>query len=172
MKKVSGTLALLSSALLLAVGSAGTAQADVPLDGYYNTMTNLNSGMCASVGNNSTSPGAGLIQYPCDSKANKQFLATGAGTDAYFFHIRSDGQCLSPSGPGEHTQVVQLSCSNTDAQVWITTSLGNDSYQLKNRATGFCLTAAWGMTNSGQPLDQSTCGAFQGQAWRFTAVRS
>ncbi|MDJ0343916.1 RICIN domain-containing protein [Streptomyces sp. H10-C2] len=165
-------MAALSSAALLSLGAATSAHADGPDNGYYNKMTNLNSGMCAAVGNNSTSPGAGLIQFPCDNKYNKQFAAGWAGSNAYFLRIRSDNQCVTVQSWAEHALVVQSYCANSDAQVWVAESLGNDSYRLRNRASGLCLTAAWGMTNSGQPLDQSTCGGFNGQAWRFSAMHN
>lgn len=171
-RHVTRVLAALSSAALLSLGAANSAQADSPDNGFFNKLTNLNSGMCAAVGNNSTQPGAGLIQFPCDNKYNKQFSSGWAGTSAYFLRVRSTGQCVTPQGPANHALVVQSYCSNNDAQVWVAESLGNDSYRLRNRSSGLCLTAAWGMTNSGQPLDQSTCGGFNGQAWRFSAMHN
>ncbi|MFD0314700.1 RICIN domain-containing protein [Streptomyces flavalbus] len=170
MKKSIGAAGAVLSALALAAGMATPAAADTPANGQYNNMRVLHTGMCAAVGNNSTKVGAGLIQYPCDSKYNKQFYAQWAGTNAYFLRIRSTGMCVSPQTGADHALVVQLPCANVDSQVWVAEPVGTDSYTLRNRSTGFCMGVAWGTTNSGQPLDQSTCGSFNGQTWRFTAV--
>ncbi|MEU9132310.1 RICIN domain-containing protein [Kitasatospora sp. NPDC048540] len=169
MKKPTALLAAFSCAALMSLGAASVAHADTPANGSGNTIKNLNSGLCAAVGDNSKSNGAGLIQYKCDTKANKQFTSTWAGTDSYFFKVTSSGKCIQPQGTAEHALVVQQTCSNSDLQVWTAVFLGNDSYQLRNRASGLCLGAGWGATNSGQPLDQAVCGAFPGQSWRFTA---
>ncbi|MEV8536240.1 RICIN domain-containing protein [Streptomyces sp. NPDC051211] len=167
MKKSVGAAGALFCSVALAVGLATPAAADNPSNGRYNTIRATHTGMCAAVGNNSTSAGAGLIQFPCDYKYNKQFLAQGAGTDAYFLRVRSTNMCVTPQSGAEHAILVQAPCVNVDSQVWVAEYAGSDSWRLRNRATGFCMGVAWGTTNSGQPLDQSTCGAFNGQTWRF-----
>lgn len=157
----------------------GTAVADAPTPGYTfsNWMTSLHTGMCAAVGDNSTRDGMHLIQYRCDGKDNKRFHLLPAGTDKYFMKVKSSlglayHLCLAPkdNSRAEHALVVQTRCANTDFQVWETISLGNDSYRVRNYATGLCMTVAWDMRNSGQPLDQASCGAFAAQAWRFTRI--
>ncbi|QES49545.1 hypothetical protein DEJ50_18785 [Streptomyces venezuelae] len=171
MKKSVGAAGALLSSLALAVGLATPAAADNPSNGRYNNVRAMHTGMCAAVGNNSTSPGAGLIQFPCDRKYNKQFVGQGAGTDAYFLRVRSTNMCITPQTGADHAVLVQAPCVNMDSQVWVATYAGNDSWQLRNRATGFCMGVAWGAGNSGQPLDQSSCGAFDGQSWRFTVAQ-
>jgi hypothetical protein len=157
----------------------GTAAADAPTLGYTfsNTLTSLNSGLCAAVGNNSTSPGMHLIQYKCDGKDNKRFHLLSAGTNKFFMKVKSSlGRtshlCVAPRGSStaEHAVLEQIQCANTDFQVWEAISLGNDSYRLRNFGSGLCMTVAWDQTYSGQPLDQASCGAFVAQAWRFTRV--
>ncbi|WNF30205.1 RICIN domain-containing protein [Streptomyces sp. C11-1] len=170
MKKSIGAAGAVFSALALAVGMATPAAADSPSNGRWNNMRALHTGMCAAVGNNSTKVGAGLIQYRCDYKSNKEFYAQGAGTNAYFLRIRSTNMCVTPQTGADHALLVQSPCANVDSQVWVAEYAGNDSWKMRNRATGFCMGVAWGTTNSGQPLDQSSCGAFDGQTWRFTAV--
>jgi len=167
------------AAVVTAAVLPGTASAAAPTPGYTfsNTMTTLHTGMCAAVGNNSTSAGMHLIQYRCDGKDNKRFHLLPAGTDKYFIKVKSSlglssHLCLAPKDDSraQHALVVQSRCANSDFQVWETVSLGNDSYRVRNYATGLCMTVAWDMRNSGQPLDQASCGAFSAQAWRFTRV--
>ncbi|WP_179118030.1 RICIN domain-containing protein [Saccharothrix sp. ALI-22-I] len=56
--------------------------------------------------------------------------------------------------------ITQDYCRALDTPVWITEPSGVNTYRLRNRASNLCLTVAWGRTNSGQPLDQTTCGTF------------
>ncbi|MEJ8641896.1 RICIN domain-containing protein [Streptomyces sp. MS1.HAVA.3] len=168
MRKPAGVLCALLSSFVLALGLASPAAADSPGNGQWNRMIADHTGMCAAVGNNSTRPGAGLIQYPCDKKPNKQFVAQGAGTNAYFLRIKSTSMCVTPVDGSDHSLIVQALCNHsTDQQVWVAEYAGSNLYRMRNRATGLCMGVAWGTTNSGQPLDQSICGAVGGQNWRF-----
>jgi hypothetical protein len=172
-RKLAKIVSMVAGVAALALALAVPAVADSPGNNYYNKMVATHTGMCAAVGNNSTSAGAGLIQYRCDNKGNKQFLGQGAGTNAYFLRILSTKMCVTPREHvlADHTEIVQMPCTNTDTQVWNAEFAGQDLYRLRNRASGLCLTVAWGMTNSGQPLDQTTCGTFgNAQVWRFVKV--
>ncbi|MEU9305225.1 RICIN domain-containing protein [Streptomyces sp. NPDC048269] len=166
-KKLTGAIAALTGSVLLTLGSPGIAEAAAPDASYYNRLVTLNTGMCAAVGGNSTSVGAGFIQFPCDGKYNKQFHSQWAGTNAYFLKVRSTNLCMTPESTAEHAVIRQQYCANSDLQVWVTEYMGNDNYRLRNRATGFCMGPGWGMTWSGQPLEQAACGTFAGQDWRF-----
>lgn len=150
------------------LGTATTAHADVPNNGAWNRMVNLNSGMCVAVGNDSRAAGAGLIQFRCDGKYNKRFKAIPAGGNLYSLQIRSTGMCVVPQTGADHAILVQQHCMHAYAGIWAIEYLGGDSYQLRNATTGMCMGVAWGMIYSGQPLDQTTCGALNGQAWGFT----
>jgi hypothetical protein len=168
MKRLIGVLAALSGVLLASLTMATPANAARPDNGAWNAMTNLNSGRCAAVGNDSRSPGAGLIHYKCDGKYNKRFKALPAGGNLYFLQIRSTGMCVAPQTGADHAVLIQNWCDYSGfAKVWAIEYLGNDSYRLRNQSTGLCMGVAWGVTFSGQPLDQTTCDAFPGQAWRF-----
>ncbi|MDB1088564.1 RICIN domain-containing protein [Streptomyces sp. ACA25] len=159
-KKLTGLVAALSAVLFM-LGTATPANA-VPPSAAWQQIVTLQTGMCATAGGNGE-----LIQYRCDNKRNKQFSSAWAGTDAYFLRVYSSFQCVAPSSAAEYANIVQVTCSNTDLQVWEAEFQGNDSYRLRNRATGMCLTVAWDVTASGQPLNQSRCGAFAAQTWRF-----
>ncbi|HVK24037.1 MAG TPA: RICIN domain-containing protein [Actinokineospora sp.] len=113
-----------------------------------------------------------LIQYKCDYKDNKRFAFKWAGTDAYSLIVKSTNMCVTPRAhsTADHAVITQDYCRGLDTQVWITEPIGPSTYRLRNRASGLCLTVAWGSTASGQPLDQSTCGAFgSAQSWYFKA---
>ncbi len=168
MRKPAGVLWTLFCSLVLALGLATPAAADTPGNGQWNRMIADHTGMCAAVGNNSTRPGAGLIQYPCDKKDNKEFLASGAGTNAYFLRIKSTNMCVSPVDGSNHALIVQVQCDpKTDQQVWVTESAGSNIYRMRNRASGLCMGVVWGVTTSGAPLFQAECGSMGGQNWRF-----
>jgi hypothetical protein len=165
-------LAALSCAVFVSLGmTAGPASAASPGDGAFHSMFSPLSGMCAAVGDNSDAAGAGLIQYECNGMDNKQFRGTSAGGNLYTFMVRSTGMCIMPQSLFDHAEIVQQPSWNCGPlAVWAAESLGDDTYRLRNQATGLCMGVAWGKTWSGQPLDQTTCGAFPGQRWHFTAA--
>lgn len=160
------------SAAGLAVLAPSAANADQAGAGTFQVKTTL-TGMCASVGDNSSSAGMHLIQYRCDYKDNKRWTFGWAGTNAYTLAVRSTGMCMTPKAhsTADHAVITQDYCRSLDTQVWITEPSGVNTYRLRNRASGLCLTVAWGRTNSGQPLDQTTCGAYdRAQDWTLKSV--
>lgn len=133
------------------------------------------TGMCAAVGNNSIQPGMWFIQYKCDGKENKRFDLVPTGTPSqYYLQVRSTGLCMVPEGmsPGAHMQIVQNACQPFAAFRWTLTPQGDGKFTMTNAQSSLCLGVAWGMTNSGQPLDQASCGAHTGQAWTIPGLGS
>lgn len=133
-------------------------------------MVSTLTGMCAAVGDNSNRENMHFIQYKCDGKANKYFTFTRVpGTTAWIIRVNSTQMCVIPRdySTAEHTVLVQNRCSITNpASQWTAVSTLAGTYTFRNVASGQCLSVAWGRTNSGQPLDQATCG-LPGQEWRL-----
>lgn len=131
------------------------------------------TGMCAAVGDNSNSPGMWFIQFTCDGKANKKFDLVPTGSPSqYSLKVKSTGLCMAPEGPGNHARIVQRQCQSTPEFRWTLASQSDGRFTMANGQSNLCLGVAWGTTNSGQPLDQASCGAQAGQAWAIPGLGS
>ncbi len=146
---------------------------EVPGTVYNTELKAGHTGMCAAVGDNSTNAGMWFIQYKCDGKNNKKFDLIPAGAASqYYLKVRSTGMCMVPESTANHAEIVQNTCQSSDQFRWTLTRQGDGKYTMANSQSNLYLGVAWGMTGSGQPLDQATGGAHTGQAWTIPGLGS
>ena len=151
------TTGLLGLTLLAMVGTTVPASADT-----YGAISNVYTGYCLGIWQNSTAPGTNAVQWGCNGNRDQQWHWDGTHL------ITGDGQCLGiwQGSTGEAANAVQWPCNGNLDQSWYrytTTINGNFGYEYQNRNSGLCLQPR--STSEGSVVVQLDCGTYSVGVW-------
>jgi hypothetical protein len=128
------------------------------------TITGVGSGLCLDVTGASTSQGAQVIQWTCDSRANQQWERVPVpGSGAYQIVSVNSGMCLDVTGASvtAGAQVIQWPCGTGKTnQEWTLNPVpGSTALQIVSVNSGMCLDVTGASTAAGTQIIQWTCGS-------------
>jgi hypothetical protein len=136
--------------------------------GYFDSyLINVNSGLCLTIGNGSTSPGVPAVQATCQGADPSQQWQT-----QWFFAKFVDensGQCMGVGGAltTAGAQVVQWPCNGSPDQTW---KYDYATSQLEDGNSDMCLDVQGASTNYGAGIVQEPCQSALDQEWTYTSA--
>jgi O-glycosyl hydrolase len=127
--------------------------------GYHRLVIASNS-LCLDVYGNTSSSGAAIDQWTCNSQSNQQFqfvpIANGYGE----LQAQNSGQDVTVANSSTaqgSPDIVQQPVNGSAASLWLPQQQSDGSWQFKNQNSGLCLDVYGNGANTGQQLDQWPC---------------
>ncbi|WP_143765786.1 putative Ig domain-containing protein [Catenulispora acidiphila] len=128
--------------------------------GGYHSLVVAKSSLCLDVFGNTSTAGAAIDQYTCNSQSNQQFqflpIANGYGE----LQAQNSGQdvTVANSSTAQGTpDIVQQPVNGAAASLWLPQQQSDGSWQFKNQNSGLCLDVYGNGSTTGQQLDQWPC---------------
>ena len=138
------------------------------------TLVSSLSGKCASVSDWSTTDGAALVQWTCNtSSANQLWEVQSAGNGLYQLRSAHSDKCASVSGwsTANGAAIVQWTCgTGSDNQLWRLESAPDQRAYLRSKLSDKCISIANSSTSDGAAMVQWDCGeGSETQLWAVDA---
>ena len=116
--------------------------------------------LCLDVYGASSSAGAAIDQWTCNSQANQQFQFVPSTGGYGELRAQGSGQdvVVANGSTAQGTpDIVQGAPSATAAGLWLPVAQSDGSYEFRNQNSGLCLDVYGAGSNPGQQLDQWPC---------------
>jgi len=125
------------------------------------------SGKCLDIAGNSSSSGAGTIQYHCGFTPT-QYWTVQPYAGAFRLIVNQSGQCLVVSGNSyiDGARTIQSACTGARGELWSFSASGN-AWQIISTNSRKCLYVSGGSTSDGSQVIQSTCDGTAASKWVF-----
>jgi hypothetical protein len=150
--------------------SASSAPSNAIPTGWVNIISK-NSGKCMDVINQSTAPGANLIQYDCWGGDNQKFLFTPV-SGGYKVTAKHSGLQLDVWGGTEDgPPIAQWTYWGGPNEIFQLNPTSDGYYSINPVSSGKCFDVAAISRDNGAPVIQWTCWGGDNQKWRFVPVQ-
>jgi len=158
------------SLVIAALGLASVNAAAQPTTGNY-WIKNRNSNLCLDVEDESTEPGAQIIQSRCTRREDQQFrlAVDGRNPDLYYLIVDRTGQCMGPrrrDSMNPRAPMVQAPCTTQDHHKFRLVSMGS-YYRIVSERSGLCLAVDGSSLEEGARILQFGCHGRPNQQFRF-----
>jgi hypothetical protein len=137
----------------------------------YHHLTIGSDGLCLDVSGNTSTAGAAIDQWTCNSQTNQQFqfVPTSGGYGELQAQNSGDDVTVSGSSAAQGTpDIVQQPVSGSASSQWLPVAQSDGSWSFKNSSSGLCLDVYGASTSTGQQLDQWPCKNTAGSNQDFT----
>jgi hypothetical protein len=127
--------------------------------GYHQLVVASNS-LCLDVYGNTSTAGAAIDQWACNSQSNQQFqfVPTSGGYGEIQAQNSSQDVTVANSSTTQGSpDIVQQAVNGNAASQWLPQQQSDGSWQFKNQNSGLCLDVYGAGSNQGQQLDQWPC---------------
>jgi hypothetical protein len=134
-------------------------------------ITNVNSGKCLDVANNSTANNAAIQQWTCGAGDNQKWRIEPVGTGLYKLTAVHSGRVMGvgASGMADGTKVVQWDSVNVADQKWYIQASGS-GYRIVASHSNKCLDVWNFSTTDGIQLQQWVCAGNTAQQFKLKAL--
>ncbi|GAB3219153.1 hypothetical protein GCM10027447_01340 [Glycomyces halotolerans] len=168
---IAGFLAAVVAALGLTATATSPAQAAVDPGQWY-VITSAHSGLALDILDQSTEPGAGLVQYNATGAANQQFRFLDSGDGYYRIQARHSGHVLDVYdwNADDGADIVQWTDLGGTNQQWSVTEHSDGSHSFVNRFSDKALDLWDWSTTPGDRISQYTYTGAAVQKWFLDPV--
>jgi len=147
---------------------------------FTSTAVNSNGGNCMDVPNSSSSNGAQLVQYGCNSGTNQTFTFTPVSgtTDRYTIGTLTAGKCVDVYGAStaDNAAIIQWTCHSGTNQQWRLTAVaisGTDkTFNVVSVNSGKCIVPSGGSAAGNTVLVQLPCSTATSRVWRLPSYNA
>ena len=126
----------------------------------YHQLVVANDNLCLDIYGNSTSAGAAIDQWSCDSQSNQQFQFVPTSGGYGELEAQNSGQDVAVAGSSTAQgtpDIVTQPVNGASGSVWQPVAQSDGSYEFRNQNSGLCLDVYGAASNAGQQLDQWPC---------------